>query len=137
MVVDPGLWQGVRLRIVMQSQPLQANISASYRPVHHLGLCCAHPMLQCSSLFAYTPNWPIARLLLLLHPPGTLPADIRLCENILTFKRHFKNPYVQTHLVLLCCLKRLCSDLKTLCKSIIIIIIIIMSNTVPPYCPPF
>jgi len=70
---------------------------------------------------------------------NSLPADIRLCENILTFKRHFKNPSVQTHLVLLCCLKRLCSDLKTVCKSIIIIIIIIiiMSHTVPPYCPPF
>ena len=25
-----------------------------------------------------------------LHPPGTLPADIRVCENILTFKCHLK-----------------------------------------------
>ena len=47
-------------------------ISASwYRPVHHLGLC-ALPMLRCSSFFAYTPNWPVALFLLLLHPPRTL-----------------------------------------------------------------
>ena len=38
------------------------------------------------------------------------PADIRLCENILTFKRHLKTHLFQfpTHLVLLCCIKRLC-----------------------------
>ena len=63
--------------------------------------CC------CSSFLAYTPNRPVALSLLLLHPPGTLPADIRLCENILTFKCHL-NPSIQTHLVLLCCVKRLC-----------------------------
>ena len=39
---------------------------------------------------------------------NSLPADIRLCENILTFKRHMKIPSIQTHLVLLCCIKRLC-----------------------------
>jgi len=39
---------------------------------------------------------------------NSLPADIRLCESILTLKRHLKIPSVQTHLVLLCCLKRLC-----------------------------
>ena len=42
---------------------------------------------------------------------NSLPADIRLCENILSFS-HFQtpleNPSVQTHLVLLCCIKRLC-----------------------------
>ena len=48
------------------------RISASwYRPVHRLGLC-ALPMLRCSSFLAYTPNWPVALFLLLLHPPGTL-----------------------------------------------------------------
>ena len=30
------------------------------------------PMLRCSSFLAYTPNWPVALFLLLLHPPGTL-----------------------------------------------------------------
>ena len=40
---------------------------------------------------------------------NSLPADIRLCENILTFKRHLKTHLsIQTHLVLLCCIKRLC-----------------------------
>ena len=70
-------------------QPLQRISASWYRPVHRLGLC-ALPVLWCSSFLAYTPNWPIALFLLLLHPPGTLPADIRLCENILTFKRHLK-----------------------------------------------
>jgi len=36
---------------------------------------------------------------------NSLPADIRLCKNILTLKHH---PSVQTHLVLLCCIKHLC-----------------------------
>ena len=42
----------------------------------------------------------------MFHPLGTLlslPTDIRLCESILTFKRHLK-----TRLFLMCCLKRLC-----------------------------
>jgi len=39
---------------------------------------------------------------------NSLPADSRLCKNILTFKRHLKTPSIQTHLVLLCCIKRLC-----------------------------
>jgi len=43
-------------------------------------------------------------------------ADIRLCENILTFKRHLK-----THLFKLASVS---SDLKALYKSVIIIIII-------------
>ena len=29
-------------------------------------------LFRCSSFLAYTPNWPIALFLLLLHPPGTL-----------------------------------------------------------------
>ena len=52
-------------------QPLQRISVSWYRPVHHLGLC-ALPMLRCSSFLAYTPNWPVALFLLLLHPPGTL-----------------------------------------------------------------
>ena len=51
-------------------------------------------LFRCSdtrrSSHTHTPNWPIALFLLLLHPPGTLPADIWLCKNILTFKCHLK-----------------------------------------------
>jgi len=54
-----------------EPQPLQ-HISASwYRPMHHLGLC-ALPTLRHLSFLAYTPNWPVALFLLLLHPLGTL-----------------------------------------------------------------
>ena len=38
---------------------------------------------------------------------GTCPY-IRLCENNLTFKRHLKTHFFQTHLVFLCCIERLC-----------------------------
>ena len=54
--------------------PTYLSELVAYRPVqcvHHLGLC-ALPMLRCSSFLAYTPNWPVALFLLLLHPPGTL-----------------------------------------------------------------
>jgi len=62
----PSHWNG------SDSDYIYIYISASwYRPVHHLGLC-ALPMLRCSSFFAYTPNWPVALFLLLLHPPRTL-----------------------------------------------------------------
>ena len=54
-----------------RSQPLQRISASWYRPVHHLGFC-ALPMLWRSSFLAYTPNWPVALFLLLLHPPGTL-----------------------------------------------------------------
>jgi len=49
---------------------------------------CAHPMIRCWSFLAYPPNWPVALFMLLLHPPAA--ANIRLCENILTVKRHLK-----------------------------------------------
>ena len=52
-------------------QPLKRISASWYRPVHHLGFC-ALPILRCSSFLAYTPNWPVALILLLLHPPGTL-----------------------------------------------------------------
>ena len=51
-------------------QPLQRISASWYRPMHHLGLC-AHPMLRCWSILAYTPNWRVALFLLLLHPLGT------------------------------------------------------------------
>jgi len=37
-----------------------------------VAIICAHPMLCCWSFLAFTPNWPVALFLLLLHPPGTL-----------------------------------------------------------------
>jgi len=52
-------------------QPFQRILASWYRPMHHLGLY-ALPMLRCSSFLAYTPNWPVALFLLLLHPPATL-----------------------------------------------------------------
>jgi len=70
-------------------QPLQRISVSWYRPVHHLGFC-ALLILRCSSFLAYTPNWPVALFLLLLHLPGTLYLLRFDCENILTFKRHLK-----------------------------------------------
>jgi len=58
-------------QVMCGPQPLQRISASWYRPMHHLGLC-AIPMLRCSSFLAYTPNWPVALFLLLLHPPGTL-----------------------------------------------------------------
>jgi len=61
----------------------------------------------CWSFLAYTPNWPVTLFLLLLHPPGTLPADIWLRKHS-HFQTPLENLSVQTHLVLLCCVKHLC-----------------------------
>jgi len=54
--------------------------------------CTTSAFFRCSAdgRSSHTPNWPVALLLLLVRPPGTLPADIRLHKNILTFKRHLK-----------------------------------------------
>jgi len=72
--------------------------------MHHVGLY-ALPMVHWWSFLAYTPNWPVALILLLLHLElYLLTFDCANCENILTFKRHLK-----THnLVFLCCINRLC-----------------------------
>ena len=54
---------------------------------------------------------------------NSLPADIRLCENILTFKRHLKTHIFK--LTLSSCAASsasVSSDLKALYKSVIIII---------------
>ena len=68
-------------------QPLQ-HISASwYRPMHHLGLC-ALPMLIVPHI-----HTKLARRAFSVAAASTwnsLPADIRLYNNILTFKRHLK-----------------------------------------------
>ena len=76
---------------------------------------------------SHTPNWPVVLALLLLHPPGTLPADIRQCENFLTFKRHLK-----THLFKLtqssCAATSasVSSGVKALYKCVIIIILLLL-----------
>ena len=52
----------------------------------------------------------LARRAFSVAAPSTwhsLPADIWLCENI-HFQTPLENPSIQTHLVLLCCIKRLC-----------------------------
>jgi len=56
---------------------------------HHLGLCTL-PMLWCSLFLTHT---ELACRAFSVAAPSTwnsLPADIRLCENILTFKHHLK-----------------------------------------------
>jgi len=60
--------------------------------MHHIGLC-AFPMLRCGSFLAYTLHTELARRAFSIAAPSTwnfLPADIRLCESILIFKRHLK-----------------------------------------------
>jgi len=58
---------------------------------------------------AYTPNWPVVLFLLLLHPPGTLYLLTFDCARTLChYQTPLENPPVQTHSVLLCCLKRFC-----------------------------
>jgi len=88
-------------------QPLQRISANWYRPMHHLGLC-ALPMLRCSSYLAYTPNWPVTLFLLLLHPPRTLYLLTFDCVKTFSLQTPLENPSIQTHLVLLCCIKRLC-----------------------------
>jgi len=77
---------------------------------------------------SHTPNWPVALILLLLHPPGILqPADIRLCEIILTFKRHLKtNLFKRTQSSCAASSASVSSDLKALYKSVVVVIIIII-----------
>ena len=64
---------------------------------------------------------------------SSLPADIRLRESVPSFKRHFKNPSVQTDLVLLRCCKRLCI-LGPHGAIEICVIIIIITNMRGPVC---
>ena len=68
-------------------QPLQRISASWHRPVHRLGLC-ALPMLVVPRI-----HTKLARRVFSVAAPSTwnsLPADIRLCENIITFKRHLK-----------------------------------------------
>jgi len=98
-------------------QPLQRISASLYRPIHYLGLC-ALPMLVVPRI-----HTELARHAFSVAAPSTwnfLPADIRLCENILTFKRH-----LETHLFKLTwsfCSASSASvflDLKALYKSVI------------------
>ena len=116
-------------------QPLQCISANWYRPTHHLGVC-AHPMFHYWSFLLHTPNWPVALSLLLLHPPGTLPADIRLCENILTFKGHhaLENLFKLTSCA--ASTASVSSDLKALYKSVIIIIFVALETAVRMCSPP-
>ena len=70
--------------------------------------CSALPMLRCSSFLAYTPNWPVALFLLLLHPPGTLYLLTFDCAKTFSLSNATWKPICSNSLVLLCCIKRLC-----------------------------
>ena len=83
-----------------------------YQDMHHLGLCTL-PMLRCWSFLAYKPNWPIALFLLLLHPPGNLYVLAFDCAKHSDFQMLLENPSIQTHLVLLCRIKRLFFQVTT------------------------
>jgi len=68
-------------------QPLQRISASWYRPVHQLGFC-ALPMLVVPRI-----HTELALRAFSVAAPFTwnsLPADIRLCKIILTFKRHLK-----------------------------------------------
>ena len=102
-------------------QPLHHISASSYRPMHHLGLC-ALPLLCCWSFLAYTPNWLVA-----LFCCCSINLELSTCWHLTVRKpSHFQtpleNPSVQTHLVLLGCITRLCI-FGPKGKSIIIVII--------------
>ena len=68
--------QQVTYKMALLTHKVQTTATPTYlseldKPMHHLGLC-ALTMLCCWSFLAYTLNWPIALLLLLLNAPGTL-----------------------------------------------------------------
>ena len=94
--------------ITKQSQPLERISASWYRPMHHLGLC-ALPTLWHSSFLAYTPNWPVALFLLLFHLPGTLYLLTFDCAKTFSLLNPTWKPIYSNFLVLLCCIKRLCT----------------------------
>ena len=68
-------------------QPLQRISTSWYSPMHHFGLCTL-PMLAVPRI-----HTKLALRTFSVAAPSTwnsLPADIRLCENIITFKCHLK-----------------------------------------------
>jgi len=91
-------WLPVRQRVTYKLAVLTHKVRTTVIPTYLIDLVQTHaPSRALRSSDAPTlvvprihTDWPVALFLLLLHPPGTLPADIRLCENILTFKRHLK-----------------------------------------------
>ena len=101
-------------------QPLQRISASWYRPVHHLGLCALPTMLAVPRI-----HTELARCAFSVAAPSTwnsLPADIQLCNNILTFKCHLKT-HLFKHTSSSCAASRVSvsSDLKALYKSVIII----------------
>ena len=73
-------WLPVRQRVTYKLAVLTHKVRTTATPTYlsELVQTRAPPralhssMLRCSSFLAYTPNWPVALFLLLLHPPGTL-----------------------------------------------------------------
>ena len=57
---------------------------------------------------AYTSNWPVALFLLLLHPLLHPTCWHQTVRKHFHFQIPVENSSVQTHLILLCCLKCLC-----------------------------
>ena len=71
-------WLPVRQRVTYKLAVLTHKVRATATPTYlsKLVQTRAPPrvsaLFQCLSFLAYTPNWPVALFLLLLHPPGTL-----------------------------------------------------------------
>jgi len=89
-------------------QPVQRISASWYRPMHHLGPC-ALLMLCCSSFLAYTPRLGLLHCFCCCF----IHLELSTCWHSTVWKHsHFQipleNPSIQTHLVLLCCIKRLC-----------------------------
>ena len=109
-------WLPVKQRVTYKLAVLTHNVRTTATPTYlsELVQTRAPPRVLRSSdapmLVVPRIHTKLARRAFSVAAPSTwnsLPADIRLCKNILTFKRQ-KNPSIQTHSVLLCCIKRLC-----------------------------
>jgi len=106
--------QRVTYKLALLTHKVWTTATPTYQYLSELVQTHAPPRALCSSdaplLVVSHIHTQLARRAFSVAAPSTwnsLPADIRLCENILTFKRHLKTS-VPTHLVLVCCTKRLC-----------------------------
>ena len=79
--------QQVTYKLAVLTHKVRTTATPTYLSEHHLGLCTLpmlvvpriHTQLACHAFSDAAPStW------------NSLPADIRLCKNILTFKRHLK-----------------------------------------------
>ena len=86
------------------SQPLQRISASWYRPVHHLGFC-ALPMLVVPSTHRTDPSRFFCCCSIHLELSTCWDSTVRKHSH---FQTSLENPFIQTHLVLLCCIKRLC-----------------------------